>query len=612
MRPGKMRDLRFRWLLPLLLIAAPGGAELPQFHEVSQEVGITFDHFNGSTGRCLPPEVNGGGLAAFDHDGDGWVDLYVVNGSVLGDDSGTVSNHLFKNRKGKFTDITRTAGVGDTGYGMGCVAGDIDNDGDLDLYVSNYGRNVLYKNKGDGTFTDITDSADVGDTSWGAGCAFSDYDSDGDLDLYVANYVAYNLNQNTLGLSPYLDKYRKPQKGEPDLYASPLNFPAASNRLYRNEGDGRFLDVAVSTGVADADGRSMGVVFTDYDGDGDQDLVVSDDLGGNSLFRNNGQWPNGAFTDEGLLSGVAYDGDGKAQATMGVAVGDLDNDGLMDLATSSFQGEPYSLYHNRGNGMFQDVAFYSRTGRYTLRRLGWGTLFLDYDNDGWSDLFFANGHVQDGVERVDPGATTAQQNLLFRNNGNGRFIDVSDDSGPAMKLVRQSRGAARIDFDNDGYVDIAVMNRFCRLPEGIENGVDLLRNDGVDSGYWFTMELRSRYKHRESGVGSARVPVAGGQKAHETQVAGQSAEDRIQMSVDRIVKEVNAFGIGSKVRLYAGSVMQVKEVRAGSGYQSQDDMRLHFGLGSASGVDSLVVIWPDGTRQFFGAAGINQLLKITR
>jgi hypothetical protein len=603
-----MHNLRSIWwhALFVLLISSPGICELPQFHEVSQEVGIRFDHFNGSTGRCLPPEVNGGGMAAFDFDGDGWVDLYVVNGSVLGENSGKFSNHLFKNTGGRFEDLTDVSKVGDTGYGMGCVAGDTDNDGDLDLYVSNFGRNVLYRNKGDGTFSDVSDFAGVGDPGWGAGCAFSDYDSDGDLDLYVANYVTYRIEQSTLGLAPYLMDFGKPRTDDdPALYANPLNFPAASNRLYRNEGDGHFVDVADRIGVVDSDGRSMGVVFFDYDGDGDSDLVVSDDLGGNSLFRNNGPWPGGNFSDEGLLSGVAYDGDGKAQATMGVAAGDLDNDGRLDLATSAFQGEPYSLYHNRGNGVFQDVAFFSRTGRSTLQRLGWGVMFLDYDNDGWSDLFFANGHVQDGIEQVDPGATTAQQNLLFRNRGDGRFVDVSDVSGPGMKLRRQSRGSVSLDYDNDGDVDIAIVNRFCRLPEGVGNGVDLLRNDGGNAGRWLEVRVRSR-GGREKSVRGSGSGVRGKGGIQKPEFRSRNSEDGGRAT------GVNGFGIGSRVTIYHNEIGQTREVRAGSGYQSQNDMRLHFGLGDATRVDSLVVVWPDGVRQVLRDPAIDRVLEISR
>ncbi len=597
----------------LLLISTSGYGELPKFEEVSSELGISFSHFNGSTGRCLPPEVNGGGIAAFDYDGDGWVDLYLVNGSQLDKKNPVeISNRLFRNNGGKsFSDETRVTGTGDTGYGMGCAAGDIDNDGDLDLYVSNFGKNTLYRNHGDGTFTDVTDAAGTGDSGWGGGCAFADYDGDGDLDLYVANYLKYDIEQETRGLAPYLMGFGQHSgTGEQDLYASPINFPAASNRMYRNDGSGRFLDVADSIGVADPKGRSMGVVFLDYDGDGDPDLVVSDDMGGNSLFRNNGSWPDGGFSDEGLLSGVAYDADGVAQATMGLAAGDMDNDGLPDLATSAFQGEPFSIYHNRGNGVFQDVAFYSRTGRSTMRRLGWGVMFLDYDNDGWSDLFYANGHVQDGVERVDPGATTAQQNLLFRNLGDGRFEDLSDSSGSGMKLKRQSRGAVSLDFDNDGDVDIAVLNRYCRLPEGVANGVDLLRNEGGE-GTGVRIELRSDRDISGSRPGSN---VRG-----DGDISGSRPGSNMRGDLDvggspqiSNASSVNVFGIGAKVKVHVGKDVQVKEVRAGSGYQSQNDMRLHFGIGNATRIDSVVVEWSDGLRQVVVEPAVDRTVEIHR
>ena len=553
------------------------GDQHPQFVEVSREIGIDFEHVNGASGSFYPPEVNGGGLAAFDYDNDGWVDLYVVNGAFWPENDAPDApavNRLYRNLgNGRFADVTREAGVGDTGYGMGCAAADYDNDGDRDLYVSNYGPNVLYRNEGDGRFVDATEEAGVGDEGWGGGVAFADYDGDGDLDLYVANYVRYRLGEEGGGSRiPYLSEtLRERARGDLPLYASPLNFPAASNRFYRNDGIGRFVDVAAGLGVDDADGRAMGVVFSDCDGDGDPDLFVSDDQGGNSLFRNDGPWPGGRFSDVGLFSGTAFDGDGNAQATMGVAAGDYNNDGRFDLATTAFQDEVFAFYRNEGAGLFLDVAYPSGLGQSTRGVLGWGVFFFDYDNDGWLDLFLANGHVQDGIEQVDPGASTAQSNALFRNMGNGSFEDVSSASGPGLMLRRQSRGAVCFDYDNDGDLDIAVLNRYCRMPGGVVSGVDVLRNDGGNRGHWLKLTLRGR----GGGPGST-----------------------------------NASGVGARVTVWTGRRRQVREVRAGSGYQSQNDIRVHVGLGKVAGVDSMEVRWPGGARQMLYGLEANREMVV--
>ncbi len=580
----------------------------PRFVNVSAEAGLGFHHVNGSSGRYYPPEVNGGGLAAFDYDNDGWVDLYVVNGAALpgytaGDDAPV--NHLYRNLgDGRFADVTAEAGVGDAGYGMGCAAGDYDNDGDLDLYVSNYGPNALYRNVGDGTFVDVTAEAGVGDAGWGGGCAFADYDNDGDLDLYAANYVAYTLGEGGAGRIPYVSGLlRQKAMGDSELYASPLNYPAAPNRLYRNAGDGTFEEVARELGVDDPDGRGMGVGFCDYDGDGDPDLFVTDDQGGNSLFRNDGPWPGGRFTDVGLEAGVAYDGKGNAQATMGAAFGDYDNDGRFDLATTAFRGEAFAIYHNGNSGLFTDVAFPSRTGRPTLPPLGWGVFFFDYDNDGFLDLFMANGHVQDGIERVDPEAETAQRNLLFRNGGDGRFADVSAASGPGLMLRRQSRGAVCFDYDNDGDLDIAVLNRYCRIPKGVEDGVDLLRNDGGNRKHWVMVKLVGGARGGNFGLRNANFGLKHPDSAIRIPHSAMGSEG-LGGGVS------NQFGVGARVTVWTGGRRQVREVRCGSGYQSQNGLRAHVGLGAFERIDSLEVRWPGGLRQVLRDLAADRVLTV--
>jgi enediyne biosynthesis protein E4 len=554
-------------------VGGPGG-EYPSgrvvYTEVSREAGILFEHVNGATGRCYAPEVNTSGLAAFDYDGDGWCDLYVVNGAPLPGYDATgepPTNRLYRNLgDGTFRDVTKEAGVGDTGYGMGCAAADYDGDGHQDLYVSNFGPNVLYRNRGDGTFADVTEASGTGDPGWGGGCAFADFDLDGDLDLYVANYLDYAVQEQPEGLLPYVSgRLQSDDLGGMALYAAPLSYPGASNRLYRNDGGKRFTDVAASAGVAHARGRDMGVTFLDYDDDGDPDLFVANDQEGNALFRNDGPWPGGTFTDMGLLSGVAYDGDGNAQATMGVCAGDYNNDGRLDLATASFRDEPFALYRNDGGGLFTDESHTSGIASATRPELAWGVVFLDCDNDGLLDLFMAAGHVQDGIERVDPTTSSAQQNILLRNAGNGRFEEISDESGPGLLLKRQSRGAVSLDFDNDGDLDLAVLNRYCRLPAGVPNGLDLLRNDGERLGNWLMVTLR--------GI-------------------------------------ENTHGVGARVSVWTAGRRKTREVVCGSGYQSQSDVRAHFGLGKAATVDSLVVRWPAGARQVWRGMQVNRIVTL--
>jgi hypothetical protein len=357
-----------------------------------------------------------------------------------------------------------------------------------------------------------------------------------------------------------------------------VNYPAAADRLYRNEGDGRFTEASEQIGLRAAVDRAMGVLFWDYDDDGDADLFVADDQGGNSLFRNDGPWPGGRFTEVGLLSGVGYDRKGDAQATMGACAGDYDNDGRQDLVTTAFRGEASSVYLNDGRGLFTDVALQSGTSTATRPLLGWGVALFDYDNDGRLDMFMATGHVQDGVERVDPGTTTAQQNLLLRNEGSGRFADVSSTSGSGLLLRRQSRGAVVFDYDNDGDLDIAVLNKQCRIPAGVENGVDLLRNDSGNRNHWLQVELAAKAPDNE----------APGAK-HGTS---------------------NRDGVGAKVSIWSGGHLQIREVRCGSGYQSHNDLRLHFGLGKEARIDSLEVRWPSGYRQVMRDIQGDRLLRI--
>lgn len=547
---------------------------IPTFVDVAAEAGITFRHESGASGRHYNPEFTGAGLCAFDYDGDGWVDLYAANGAPLpgfepaGDPP---RNALYRNNTdGTFADVTGSSGTGDTGYGTGCVAGDYDSDGDLDLYVSNFGPNVFYRNNGDGTFTDVTAATGMGDAGWGGGCSFVDFDGDGDLDLYLVNYLIYKPGDEEGSPIPYLVEHLRDLR-DVKAYAGPLNFPAAANLLYRNNGDGTFTDVAPESGADDPTGRDMGMAAGDFDNDGDPDFYVADDEGANSLLRNDGPWPGGSFTDIGLFSGTAYDADGSSQSTMGVAFGDYDNDGLLDLATTAFQGEAFSLYRNDGDGFFNDVATSTQTSSVTRPMLGWGVTFADLNCDGYLDLFIATGHVQDGVEDIDASTSTAQPNLLLLNRGNGTFLDASASAGPGLQLLRSSRSCVTLDYDNDGDLDIAIMNKKVLDPPGVAGGIDLLRNEnGNQQGHWLIVQL-------EGGGGE------GGS---------------------------NRGAIGARLEVWAGGSRQIREVRTGTGYQSQNDVRLHVGLGSRAGADSLVVRWPGGRKSVLQSISGDQVLRI--
>ena len=536
-----------------------GGEQGVQFVDVTAQANVGFRHVHGGSGRKYFVETMGAGCGFFDYDNDGDLDLYAVNGAALPGFAGDVTptNRLYRNNgDGTFTDVTERAGVGDTGYGKGCVAGDIDNDGDLDLYVANYGPNLLYRNNGDGTFTDVTERAGVGDSHWGAGCAFLDYDNDGDLDLYAANYLDYSLDDPRIDLIPYIVDYQGAPVTDLKTYPHPHNFNGVPDRLYRNNGDGTFTDVADAAGVANAEGKSLGVVVIDYDDDGDPDLYVANDMVGNFLYRNEG---DGTFAEVGLISGVAYDENGQEEGGMGVDAGDYDNDGRMDLIVTNFQHETYTLYHNNGDGTFSDVSFASDTGRVTRPYLGWGVGFFDYDNDGYGDLFAANGHVQDNIERLDRSTSYPQRNLLFHNNGEGTFADASLKSGDGMRLVKASRGTAFGDYDNDGDVDLFVLNANERS--------DLLRNDGGNRNNHLTVRTVGTVSNRD--------------------------------------------GIGARVRVVSGRLRQVKEVRSGSSYLSQNDLRVHFGLGRRSTVDTLEIRWPSGVVQVLKDVPVNQFLTVT-
>jgi hypothetical protein len=529
-------------VLSALFLAAPGpvspqGAAQILFADRTSAVGLSFitTYGNKDTSTYIL-ETTGAGAAFLDFDGDGRLDIYLVNGRTLRPDGEPPRSALFRNQgDGRFGDVTARAGVGRSGWGQGVAVGDVDNDGAVDLYLTFFGENVLYRNNRDGSFSDITASAGVAAGGWSTSAAFADYDKDGDLDLYVARYVDFDLERAPLPGSQPNCRYA----GLP-VMCGPRGLPGGRDLLYRNNGDLTFSDVTAAAGELDREAyRGLGVVFGDYDDDGWPDLLVANDAHPNLLFHNEG---NGTFTDVAFEAGVAFDEDGRERAGMGVDLGDYDNDGRLDVVITNFQGEPNALYRNLGRGLFQETTWPSGLGAPTLPYLGWGTRFIDFDNDGWSDLLFVNGHVYPEVDRHGLEETFAQRTLVFRNRGDGRFADVTAAAGPALAVRRAGRGAAFGDYDDDGRVDVLIT--------GLNEAPALLHNETTPAGHWLSVALLGRRSNRD--------------------------------------------GIGSRITLDAGGQRQVREVHADGSYLSQSDRRAHFGLGQAVSAASLEVRWPSG------------------
>ncbi len=461
--------------------------------------GIAFRHQHGGSGQGYIVEGVVGGLVTFDYDRDGYVDIYFLNGAALKGTALDVAPHnslYHNNGDGTFTDVTETAGVGDSGHGLGVTAGDWDNDGYPDLYVNNFGPNVLYHNNGDGTFCDVTESASVGNQSKvGAGAAFLDIEGDGDLDLYVANYVDFNYENHVSTVV----------KGQVFITA-PNHYDPVSDTLYRNNGDGTFTDVSQASGIAAHAGPGMGMVCGDFDDDGDTDVFVCHDAKANFLFQNDGR---GHFEEIGLIAGVAYDFDGTQSTSMGVDCGDVDNDGDLDLFMTDYQQELPILYRNLGDGTFEDATSAARISVDLLPHVNWGTGFGDFDNDGDRDIFIACGHF-DAIENVDDRTARKIPNFLLMNTGNGKFADVSRYAGDGMKIVESSRGIGLDDLDNDGDLDVVISNS--NAP------ASLLRNDSMTRNHWFQVRVVGTESNREA-VG-ARVRVVAGDLTQVAEVHG--------------------------------------------------------------------------------------------
>ena len=516
--------------------------ETVKFTDITKDVGIQFRDENGESGKKYFIEPLGRGLALFDYDNDGDLDLYLVNGSDLQStiSSNRETNRLYRNDDGKYVDVTSTASVGDTGYGLGCCVGDYNNDGHADLYVTNYGPNILYMNNGDGTFSDVTDSAGVAGSQLSSGCAFLDYNADGLLDLYVVNYVQFNIDTNPICS----------RKGVP-TYCTPEVLEAEADRLYHNNGDNTFTDVTEKAGITAPPGKGLGVVCGDVDNDGDIDIFIANDTTPNLLYINSG---NGTFTEDALFAGVALSEDGQAFSGMGANLGDYDNDGYLDVVITNFQDQVNNLYRNTHNGFFNDVSFTTGIGEKSLPFLAWGVEFVDFNHDGWLDIFVANGHLDDNIAMIDPVGTYAQFNQLYWNN-RGTSFHVSQ----IIDQKKVSRGTAFGDIDNDGDMDIVVAN--------LKDIPTILRNDGGNAENWISIKL----------------------------VGSHCARD----------------AIGARVTLNAGDLTQIREVKSGSGYLSQNDMRLHFGLGNAKTIDSISVRWVCGNVDTLRDVKSNQFLILT-
>lgn len=444
-----------------------------EFKDVTRQAGITFQHWSGASPEKYVLETMGSGAAFLDYDNDGWLDIYFVNGGTVPEhpSPAPVRHALYRNQKdGTFVEVTAEAGVGGKGYyGVGVSAADYDGDGWTDLFVTGFGRNLLYRNTGKGTFVDWTDRAGVGGGKWSSSAAFLDYDRDGDLDLFVARYVNFNFDRNlTCG-----DMVRGIR-----AYCHPDVYDGLSSLLYRNNGDGTFTDVSSQAGIASHLGKSLGVVAVDVDDDGQIDLYVANDSIQNFLFRNRG---NGTFDETGIVSGVAFDEAGRPQAGMGAAAGDFDEDGRLDLIVTNYARENNNLYHNHGR-YFTDSSFQTGFGPPSLPLVGWGTGFFDFDNDTDLDVLVVNGHVIDNIEELQPGEGSYRQSMLMLENLGGRFRDITANCGSALNLKRVGRGAAFGDYDNDGDLDVVVTN--------LGESPTLLRNEGGNRRPWISLRLK--------------------------------------------------------------------------------------------------------------------------
>jgi len=553
-RRSFLRAATLGWLAAHRGMCTTAAAFPIRFDNVAARAGISAPTSYGgvSTNRYIL-ETTGCGVAFIDYDNDGWQDLFLVNGTTLDakPKQGPCSRLLRNNRNGTFTDVTERAGLGRSGWGQGVCVGDFDNDGFDDLFVTYWGQNVLYHNNGDGTFTDVTAKSGLStnETRWGSGCAFFDYDGDGYLDLFVSNYINLDL-KTTPGPGVGSCNYQ----GLP-VNCGPQGLPRASSLLYHNNGNGTFTDVTVKSGIAKAGpSYGLGVLIADFDNDGRPDIYVANDSEMSYLFWNNG---DGTFTEGGLEAGVATNRDGRNQSGMGVAAADYDCDGLLDILKTNFSDDLPNLYKNLGKRMFYEQTADVGLNAYT-RLLGWGCGFLDIDNDGWQDIFYVNGHVYPEIDRLNGPAHYREPKVLYQNLGNGKFRDISELAGPVIREPVSGRGCAFGDFNNDGLIDI-VINPINDVPQ-------LLQCSSRTDNNWITIKLAGTKSNRSA--------------------------------------------IGARVLCVTGSRSQIDEVRSGGSFYSQNDFRVHFGLGKARKIDVLEIRWPARGVDRFSDVPVNKFCRV--
>jgi hypothetical protein len=560
-----------RWVLGAAILASAVTLHAQSnvtFENVAKAVGLTFTHVNGASADKYLVETMGSGAAFLDYDNDGWIDLFVVDGgSIAAAGQGTpgsptpkakARHRLFHNEgKGIFKDMTGASGIVHREYGMGACAGDVDGDGRTDLYITNYGPNTLYRNAGNGAFTDITRTARVGLDGWSTSCAFLDIDRDGDLDLFITNYLDAPPSKN-------------PFCGDPQrrirVYCHPLNYTGLASVLYRNDGKGVFTDISAEAGISKSVGNGLGVAVGDYDDDGLPDVFVANDAVPNFLFHNDGK---GRFSEVALPAGVAVGRDGKPRAGMGTEFADYNGDGRLDLVVTNHEFETHSLFRNDGRGSFSDASVEAGIASPTLPFVGFGVAFFDADNNGTLDLSIVNGHVIDNTALFRPGSSHAQRRLLFQSTNGRRFAEVSRQAGPGFAGQSVGRTLIAGDIDNDGDVDLVITN----------NGgpLEVLRN---------------------STSAEATVDKNGARGGHALEIRAVGVRS-------------NRDGIGVRVTVTAHARAQMREVKSGSSYLGQNDLRVHFGLADATRVERIDVRWPTGEVETVRDVAVDQIVTIT-
>ena len=531
------------------------------FQDISKQSGVaSWSHVMGTPQKQFIIEANGSGVGLLDYDNDGWLDIYLVNGSTYDALTGkTTPPHaaLFhNNHDGTFTDVAAKAGVTNDRWGFGVAIGDFDNDGWPDIFVGNYGKNRLYRNNHDGTFTDVAEKAGVTLGNWSTGGTFGDYDGDGRLDLFVPGYIHYDINNPPVAGSKAVSYTSCNFRGVA-VMCGPRGLEGEPDHLFHNNGDGTFTDVSVKAGVNDPNKYyGFSSVFVDLNNDGKVDLVVADDSTPNYLYINKG---NGTFEDDSYASGFALNQDGREVASMGLAVGDYDNDGWDDLFITDFSDDYDVLYHNDGDANFSDVSYHTGIAQDTIPFLGWGAGFIDYDNDGWKDIFMVNGHVYPGVDKHDWGTTFAQRPLLFHNEQGKKFTLVPPVENTGLAIVAPSRGAAFGDLFNDGKIDVVI--------NPLDGPAILLRNVSPDHHHWVELKLVGRPKGPRDAIGAT-------------------------------------------VYLTAAGIRQRGDVLSGGSYMSSNDQRVHFGLGDATTVDKVEIHWPGGVIENIHLPSVDRIFTI--